>query len=265
MHFLLSLVDQDVAAAVRRRLGIDAPNPASHKMIGQPRLDAPRSAALWMLEQDDPTTNSFVYHHMDVPDALKRDIIRGVPFGSATGPLRVVCERRHCYHREPPDLQVGQDEVLDGLRRATSMGRARSAVSMVSRDDWPAVAAADRTEPLPGYTRWALSLRIDCPPEVRAQFGSHPKFADRQRKAGIVELRDFVEGWRPARSVLKTLHFGERMFPSRRHEAEELLTPLVRDELGRNLEAWAVLHQLLPTFTGTAPELVRTCGAVAHV
>jgi hypothetical protein len=265
VHFLLSLVDQDDAAAVQRRLGIDAPNPRAHKMIGAPRLDAPRSAAMWMLEQDDPSTNSFVYHDMAVPDAVKRDIVRGVPFGSAAGPLRVVCERRHCYHREPPELLVGQDEVIDGLRRATSMSRARSATKAVRRDDWPVVAAADRAEPLPGYTRWALSVRIDCPPEVRAQFGSHPKFTHRQRKAGIVELRDFVEGWRPARSVLRTLHLGERLFPSRRPEVVAMLGPLVREELGGDLEAWAVLHQLLPTFTGTARELVRTCGAVARV
>lgn len=265
MHFLLSLVDQDDAEAVRERLGIDAPKPAAHKMIGYPRLDAPRSAALWMLEQDDPNTNSFVYHYMDVPDALKRDIVRGVPFGSAAGPLRVVCEHRHCDHSEPEGLLVAQHEMIDGLRRATSMGTARSAVRVVSRDDWPAVAAADRAESLPGYTRWALAQRIDCPPKVRAQFGSHPKFAHRLRKAGIVDLRGFVEGWRPARSVLRTLHLGERMFPVRTREAAELLAPLVRDELGGNQEAWAVLHQLLPTFTGTATELVRTCGAVAHV
>jgi hypothetical protein len=129
--------------------------------------------------------------------------------------------------------------------------------------DWAEVAAADRSEPLPGYARWALAARIDCPPELRAQFGSHPKFTRRLRTAGIVELRDYVESGRPPEDVLAVLHFGAALFPHRVAEAAALLRPLVRADLGTNLDAWAVLARLVPTFAGTVPELVRTSGAIA--
>ncbi len=45
--------------------------------------------------------------------------------------------------------------------------------------DWATVAEADRGEPLPGFARWAPAERIDCPPEVRARFGSHRKYTNR--------------------------------------------------------------------------------------
>ncbi|WP_202970823.1 hypothetical protein [Saccharothrix sp. ALI-22-I] len=266
-HFLLSLIEPDDAATVQRRLGIGEPeaNPAQWSASQLHRLQAPQSTLLWMLERDDPATNALVYHHADITDAVKRDVLRGTPFGTARGPLPVVgtCDKADCSHREP-ELAVSPYGLVGGLRRARSMAAARVAAGAVSRADWPEIADADRVEPLPGYARWALSIRIDCPPEVRAQFGSHPKFTHRLRQAGIVGYpREYVERWTPARSVLDVLHVGTTLFPERTREAAEFLAPLVRRELGANPEAWAVLAQVLPTFTGTAPELVRTCGAVA--
>lgn len=61
------------------------------------------------------------------------------------------------------------------------------------------------------------------------------------------------------------LYFGAALFPHRAAEAAALVRPLVRAELGSNLDAWAVLAQLLPTFAGTVPELVTTSGAIASV
>ena len=266
-HFLLSLIDPDDAARVRRRLEIGKPeaNPAPWWVWWLQRLQAPASTLLWMLERDDPDTNALVYHQANVPDAVKRDIIRGIPFGTARGPLPVVrtCDKPDCSHREPP-VAVSPLGLVGGLRAARSMITARRAADAVGRVDWPEIADADRAEPLPGFARWALSTRFDCPPEVRAQFGSHPKFTHRLKRAGIVgDPREYVEDWTPARTVLEVLQVGAALFPERTREAAESLTPLVRGELGANPEAWAVLVQVLPTFTGTAPELVRTCGGVA--
>jgi hypothetical protein len=269
VHFLLSPIDPDDAATVRRRLGIGEPeaNPARWWAGRLQQLRAPTSVLLWMVERDDPATNALAYHHAHATGAIKRDIIHGVPFGTASGPLPVVrtCDTPGCSHRAPP-LVVGPAGLVGELRQARSMAAARVAADAVSRADWPEIVDADRVEPLPGYARWALSIRVDCPPEVRAQFGSHPKFAHRLTRAGIVgDPREYVERWTPARSVLDVLQVGTALFPERAREAAELLTPLVRRELGANPEAWAVLAQVLPTFTGTAPELVRTCGAVALV
>ncbi|SHF88672.1 hypothetical protein SAMN05444320_105351 [Streptoalloteichus hindustanus] len=275
MRFLLSLIDPDDAATVRARLRIDPPSESSES--SESRLDGrvarelrllwpPRAVLLWMLEQDDPVMNEFVFHHMEPSDTIKRDIVRGVPFGAAPGPLQVTwtCERPRCSHEEP-EIPVSPLGLIGGLRQARSMSTARAATRAVSKADWPEVAEADRVEPLPGFTRWALSSRIDCPPELRVQFGSHPKFAHRQRRDGIVEPREYAARSTPARFVLGVLHLGTRLFPERANEAAELLAPLVRRDLGANPEAWAALAQVLPTFSGPAPELVRTCGASTDV
>ncbi|MER5261700.1 hypothetical protein ABTZ99_06395 [Actinosynnema sp. NPDC002837] len=266
-HFLLSLIDPDDAATVRRRLGIDEPeaNPARWWAWWLQRLQAPASVLLWMLERDDPATNALAYHHAHATDAIKRDIYRGVPFGTAQGPLPVVrtCDTPGCSHGAPP-LVIGPSGLVGELRQARSMAAARVAAGAVGRADWPEIAEADRAEPLPGFARWALSIRVDCPPEVRARFGSHPKFAHRLRRAGIVEdPREYVERWTPAAAVLDVLQAGTVLFPERAREAAEFLTPLVRRELGANPEAWAVLAQVLPAFAGTVAELLPTCGAVA--
>lgn len=177
--------------------------------------------------------------------------------------MQARCERPYCSHTEP-EIPVSRHGLIGGLREAQTIRSARVAVQAVGRRDWAAVAEADRAEPLPGFARWALGERIDCPPEVRPQFGSHPKFTNRRRKAGVVELREYVELGRPSGDVLAVLHFGAQLFPHRADEAAALLTPLVRAEIGTNLDAWAVLAQQLPTFAGTVPELVTTSGAVAR-
>ncbi|SDM30827.1 hypothetical protein [Allokutzneria albata] len=201
-----------------------------------------------MLQQDDPAINEIVFRHRPLDEAVRRDIARGRPFGGATGPLPFSRRYDIALAPEPPS------QVVDGLRRVKTKRQADRAAS-----------AADRTEALPGYARRALPVRIDCPAEVRAQFGSHPKFANRLREAGIVDSpREYIEEWKPAESVLSVLELGPRLFPGREAEALDVLGPLVRRELGGNVEAWAVLEQLLPTFTGTVPELVVTCGAIAH-
>lgn len=269
VHFLLSLIDPEDAAAVRRRLGIGEPEPLTDSSAAWEldRLNAPRSVLLWMLERDDPVTNQLVFHQRYVGEALKRDILRGVPFGSATGSLPVVvrCSQgRSCSHNEP-EVPVSPHGLIGGLREARTMKSAQTAVRAVGKRDWAEIAEADLAEPLPGYARWALTRRIDCPPEVRAQFGSHAKFPHRLREAGIVEPREYVELGRPPENVLAALYLGTLLFPQRVSEAAALLTPLVREEIGANPDAWAVLVQLLPAFAGTLPELVSTSGAIARV
>ena len=268
VQFLLSLIEPKDAKAVRRRLGIDKPTHPTdeHAARDLNLLGAPQSALLWMLERDDPAINQLVFHQPGASESLKRDILRGVPFGGAKGSLRVRvrCSQRACSHEEPV-IPFSARGLIGGLREARTLGAARLAARAVSGRDWAIVAEADRLEALPGYTRWALSERIDCPPQVRAQFGSHPKFAHRLRTAGIVEMREYVERARPPANVLAVLNIGDQLFPHRVGEAAAVLAPLVRAELGANADAWAVLAQLLPTFGGTVPELVSTSGAVAGV
>jgi hypothetical protein len=268
VHFLLSLIESGEAAAMRQRLGIGLPPPrsADDAVRDLNRLGAPQSALLWMLELDDPATNLIVFHQPRVPDAIRRDILRGVTFGGATGPLYVQpCGQRWCGHQQPQQLPSEGFGTIDRLRLAVNMKEAKAAVGHVTRDDWASVAAADLEEALPGYSRWALTLRIDCPPELRAQFGSHAKYTHRLRQAGIVEIAEYVETHRPSRQVLGVLQHGTRLFPHRVAEAAALLKPLVRDEIGASPDAWAVLAQLLPTFSGTVRELISTSGAIAHV
>ncbi|MFD4638196.1 hypothetical protein ACFWN2_12835 [Lentzea sp. NPDC058436] len=267
VHFLLSLVEPGDAAVVRRRLGIGKPERHVYSRAAQElqRLGAPRSVWLWVLEEDEPRTRGLVFHHSGTPDALKNDILRGRPFGRGETwlPMAEHCVDAFCSH-ETREIPVGPNGMIGELRAARTMGTARIAVRSVTSEDWAEVAAADEAEPLPGYARWALTERIDCPARVRTQFGSHPKFAHRLRQAGIVELVQYVETTRPPHAVLGVLHFGRLLFPRRLEEAVAVLSPLVRSELGADPDAWAVLAQLLPTFAGTVPELVRTSGAIAH-
>lgn len=188
VHFLLSLIEPQDVAAVRKRLGMAPPQVYAddRAMRELDRRRAPRSVLLWMLECDDPATNRLIFHHDGVPDAIKRDIMQGVPYGTATGPLQVLarCGRPACSH-EAPQIPVSEHGMVAGLREARKIGAARTAVRAVSRDNWATIAEADRAEPLPGYARWALAERIDCPPQLRVQFGSHPKFTHRLRMSGM--------------------------------------------------------------------------------
>lgn len=283
LAFLAGLAGQDTAERVLRRLRIRDDEPRRGRAPtgagAYPRLSAtspagellqhrvPSSALLWLLEQDDPEANTAVFHHHLADNAIKRDILSGVPFGpGAAGRLKV---SRALEGYEEPEIPAarGAHGLVGTLRLARTMRQGRGAAMAVSRvrGDWARVAAADREQALPGYARWALSMRIDCPPELREQFGSHPRFTHRLRQAGIVSgPAEYVGQWRPARIVLAVLGRGRTLFPARTEEAAEVLRPLVRSELRGDVEAWAVLAQLLPTYHGPLPELVATSGAVAY-
>jgi hypothetical protein len=270
MDFLLGLVGPREAERARSRLGDEALRPSARSRVEAVEElgyhDAtPASVLLWLLEQDDPVVNALAFHNPHSTNAVKRDVLRGVPFGPGD---RAPLERPEDleYYDEPEiPAAASPHGVVGTLRRARTLRQARSAAMAVSREHWPGIAAADREEPLPGHARWALAIRIDCPPALREQFGSHPKFAHRLRQAGIVrDAAEYARTWRPARDVLTVLSLGRVAFPARAEEAAAALGPQVRAHLGGNPEAWAVCAQLLPTFSGTLPELVATSGAVAH-
>ncbi|MEV0171585.1 hypothetical protein AB0I00_10765 [Streptomyces sp. NPDC050803] len=267
--FLLGLVGEDTAARVRARTGLPGPEApeASLRRLQRAwnwsRL-LPASVALWILENDDPSLNAVVWPHLERDPGLRRAVVRGLPFGPGrTDPVRVDAL---LMGQEP---EVPRSYVRLGLvgclRAVTSMGEGRAAASMVlTRDDWRTAGEADSERPLPGYARWALSVRPDCPPSVRAGFGSHAKFAHRLRQAGVLEgVERFALSYDPAVSVLEVLGMGRTLFPRHVREAEDALRPLVQEHLGDREEAWAVLAQLMETFHGTAPELVVTAGAIA--
>ncbi|MGV9451997.1 hypothetical protein [Streptomyces sp. NPDC003635] len=267
--FLLGLVDEETAARVRTRTGLPGPEAPEATVRRVQRAwtwgsHLPVSVTLWILENDDPTLNAVVWRHLETDAGLRRAVVRGLPFGPGrTEPVRVDALIRG---QEP---EVPRSYVRHGLvgclRAVTAMNEGRAAASMVlTREDWDTVGAADRERPLPGYARWALSLRPDCPPAVRAGFGSHAKFTHRLRQAGVLEgPADFALSYDPAVTVLEVLAMGHTLFPRRVSEAHNALRPLVQEHLGDREEAWAVLAQLMETFHGTAPELVVTAGAIA--
>ncbi|MFJ8107743.1 hypothetical protein [Streptomyces sp. NPDC096132] len=266
--FLVGLADEDTSARVRARVGLpqdEAPG------LDRRRIrrawgwsPVPSSVALWVLEQDDPELNVLAWPRLGQNAGLRRAVARGVPFGPGrTEPVPV---DRSLREQEPdvPESYVRLG-LVGSLRAADSLTRARAAGSMVlTRDDWETVTAADSEQPLPGYTRWVLSVRPDCPPALRAQFGSHARFTHRVREAGVLDgPAEYATAHRPAVRVLEVLAMGRLMFPHRVHDAEDALRPLVRKHLGGREEAWAVLAQIAQTFHGTAPELVVTAGALA--
>lgn len=270
LDVLLAAAEPGDRQRIRERLGLaepaaDAGPPAVWSAVGwMSSSRMPASAVLWMLECDRPEINEIVFHGPRVDRAVREDILRGLPFGDrASGRLAVP---EHLLAAQRPDLRdAGPAEAVGELRRATTMKSGRAAAALVRRGHWDAVDAADRERPLPGYARWALAIRIDCPPALRARLGAgHPSFAHRMRQAGIVAGADeYVREWGPARQVLSVLAAGPWAFPARLAQAVDALRPLVRERLGGNPEAWAVTAQLLPTFAGTVPELVTTAGAIA--
>ncbi|MEW1775233.1 hypothetical protein [Streptomyces sp. NPDC086777] len=269
--FLLDLIDPADADRVRARVGLSRPVPEDLRETrrripwGLPAL--PASVVLWMLQEDDPDLNAVVWRLLtDRDTALRRAILDGVPF--APGRLLAVevdPVLRDDYAEPPVPERVTRLGLVPALRASDSMAAAREAASMVyRREHWQTVAEADREKSLPGYVRWALSVRADCPPTLRAQFGTHRKFDFRVRQAGILDgPATYALDHGPARDVLQVLSLRHVMFPRRATEAEDALRPLVHDHLGAHEEAWAVLAQLLDTFHGTAGELVRTAGAIA--
>lgn len=155
-------------------------------------------------------------------------------------------------------------EELRAAGQARRMRPARQAARKAGVSDWPLIAEADRDLPLPGYARWALSVRIGCPDELRAQFGSNqPCCAERLRKEGVFDLAEFAVSAERAPTVLAALELGTWGFPHRLEPVRSVLGEQVRARLGGNVEAWAVFAQLLETFTGTLPELITTTGAIA--
>lgn len=251
------------------------------------RTPLPLSALGWMLEFDVPALSATVLQDIRIPPGIRRDVAHGRTFGAAPGrpgarsapttwpgsalPKDFVLD----YPRFKP---AGQDHrpddpdptgLITALRESALAGRmapARALADEVSGADWGPIAAADRDLPLGGYPRWALSIRPDCPEPLRAQFGSwQPRYARRMHRAGIIrDLTEYVLHEAAPETALDTLTVGGWAFPGRIHPVRGPLGELVREELGGNVEAWAVFAQLLPTFSGSLTELVVTAGAVAY-
>ncbi|MFD9394801.1 hypothetical protein ACFWBB_29910 [Streptomyces sp. NPDC060000] len=266
--FLRGLADEDTAGRIRTRIRLSrrerpGASRARIERIGNGK-PLPASVVLWVLEQDDPELNALVWRFVGPDPALRRALARGVPFGPGrTKPLPV----RPVHQEQEPGIPESyvRHGLVGALREADSMPSARAAGSMVlTRGDWETVGAAHDELPLPGYTRWVLSVRPDCPPALRARFGSHPKFTHRLRQAGVLDgPARYATTHAPASQVLDMLSVGHVLFPARVREAEDALRPLVRRHLAGREEAWAMLAmlaRLIGTFHGTVPELVVTAG-----
>lgn len=319
MRFLLDLADPEAEPRIAARLGLpsrsedpSAARPAGagagagaassllFAMSGAGREaaarafaapDTPRSILRWLLELDDPDANYLVYHADSVPDAVKRDILLGLPYGprAAEPDFRVPrspdlnpeqnltqyhyrsFRRRSAWHAEgyDDDADVEQRGIISTLYEAGAsrqLKKCKRAAAALSSSEWSAVAEADRAAPLPGYARWALCVQLACPEKLREQLGGYdPHFAPRMARAGF--LLDGSAAYactarQPGR-VLAVLECIAAAVPQRAAEAADALRPLVAQELGENLEAWAVLAQLLPGFAGSLPELIVTSGAIA--
>ncbi|MFD4555124.1 hypothetical protein ACFWP5_12530 [Streptomyces sp. NPDC058469] len=270
--FLLNLIDSGDAERIRRRIGLPEPEEEpTHEarrntlLWSWARTAVPSSVLLWVLEEDDPELNQWVWRHVSADNAMRRAIARGVPFGHARVEPLTVAESVQLSDEPPVPGNFTRFGLVGALREGTSMQSARTAASMVlERSDWQAVTEADQDRPLPGYARWALSIRPDCPPALRARFGTHRKFTHRVEEAGVLDgPADYATAWGPASHVLKVLSTGHLLFPARVGDAENALRPLVREHLADHEDAWAVLAQLVDTFHGNAVELVVTAGAVA--
>ncbi|MFE7618429.1 hypothetical protein [Streptomyces sp. NPDC057496] len=260
----------DERQAVRERIGVaERPSglvPELH-WTNLSRLSAdalPVSARLWVLEEDRADLNELLILADGLPPGLKSAVLHGEPFGPGRKEPVPLPETLRYRLRTEGAEQLPAAELIPALRAVRTMRQGRRAARATGRGDWSRVIEADTEQQLPGYTRWALALRPDCPPVLRERFSTHPGYAHRVRLAGIIDgPESYVREWRSARTVLCALDTGRWAFPTREKEAEDVLRPLVRDSLGANVEAWAVLAQLLPTFTGTVPELIVTAGAIA--
>ncbi|MEV6504671.1 hypothetical protein AB0M61_00950 [Streptomyces sp. NPDC051642] len=268
--FLLHLIDSADAERIRRRIGLPEAEGTSEArrntlLWSWARTAVPSSVLLWVLEEDDPELNQWVWRHVSADNAMRRAIARGVPFGHARVEPLTVAESVQRADEPAVPVNFTRFGLVGALREGTSMKSARTAASMVlERSDWQAVTEADQDRPLPGYARWALSIRPDCPPALRAHFGTHRKFTHRVEVAGVLDgPADYATAWGPASHVLQVLSTGQLTFPARVAEAEDALRPLVREHLADHEDAWAVLAQLIDTFHGNAVELVVTAGAIA--
>ena len=279
LTFLLELVRPDQARRVLGRLGqlgSERTAPGELRLLLNSRQPPPLNVWLWVLACDLPELNAVAFDVRELGDAIRRDIIEGVPFGPERDrrterlPLGSTLQRRQSYGQleEEFDLPARQsaEQLLPALRaagEARRLRRARMLAGALPRDQWDEVARADRADPLPGYARWALSCQVNCPPSLRAQFGSHAKFRYRVEQAGLLAEPHGYLGRTCARDVLLTLGvFAQPHYPAGRQFRDEL-APLVREHLGGHADAWAVLAQLLPTFNGSLSELISTAGAIA--
>jgi hypothetical protein len=247
----------------------------------------PLSALGWMLEFDVPELSMIVLQDIRIPAGIRRDVAHGRTFGTTPGrpgarpaptawpgcalPKDFVLDYPRFKPADQDDRPDAPDStgLITALRESALAGRmapARALAAQVSGADWAPIAAADRDLPLGGYPRWALSIRPDCPEPLRAQFGSwQPRYARRMHRAGIIrDLTEYVLHETDAETALQTLTVGGWAFPDRIGSVHGPLGELVRDELGGNVEAWAVFAQLLPTFSGSLTELIVTAGAVAY-
>lgn len=270
LRFLLEQLEAEEAERMRRRLNLDDEVPSTPRaewaVPELTRMELPVSVLLWLLECDDPTINEAVYGHPQATATIKRDIQRGVPFGPDPQ-VRIPVSGEVSKHAEADRAHspaVYRPLNIEALREATTAGRARSAVLPISSPHWPKVARADRDKPLPAPARWELVTRVDCPPELRQQFRSGAKFRRRMRQAGVLSgPADYLDGGRPAATVLAVLDLGRAVFlPHRSKEAALALQQLIRGQLGGNGEAWKMFAHLLPSFAGTMPELTRTTRAI---
>jgi hypothetical protein len=247
VQFLLGLVDPSDAARARERMGIELsePDPSAH-----PGIDDLRIARRLVSDKGLP---------LSLRAWLQEVILSGATYSPSGaempgGPVAV--------DGSPDPLAL--IEELRAAGQAPRMRPARQAARKAGASDWPLIAEADRDLPLPGYARWALSARIGCPDELRAQFGSNqPRYAERLRKEGVFDLAEFTVSAESARTVLAALELGTWGFPHRLEPVRSVLGEQVREQLGGNVEAWAVFAQLLDTFIGTLPELITTTGAIA--
>ncbi|MGF1430859.1 hypothetical protein [Kitasatospora sp. LaBMicrA B282] len=263
---LLELLDGPAAARVGERLRLDLAEPVERRG-GWRAVQQHRGSVLhWLLESDQPEVNRQLLRSGYLPRGLQRDVLAGVRFGpgagpgaGADGPLPVLDGGIRPEHPEEP-----LPDLLAALYGAGKLSRARTVVAGLRRAHWPELAQADRLRPLPGYVRWALVERFDCPDELRQSFGDNPRYRHRLREAGIrTDPRQLLWTGAPARDLVPLLELGRWGFPERLAPAERELRELVRAEVGGNPEAWAVLAQLLPDFVGTLPQLISTAGAIA--
>ncbi|MER6910084.1 hypothetical protein ABT354_00195 [Streptomyces sp. NPDC000594] len=269
LDVLVSLADPDQGERVRARIGLDGPPgpvvpdewTALREFFTVPM---PLSGRLWMLEEDEPLRNRLVHLSGGLPAALRLALLNGEPFGPGRG--ESVPRMTELLVAEEPEGSpaLSPQELIPALRAVATMRRGRRIARWIPRDAWQRVIDADDEQPLPGYARWALALRPDCPAVLRERLSGHPSYAHRMRAAGLFDNPGtYAATARPARTALAVLDMGRWAFPRRIPEAEEVLRPLVRGSLGADTEAWAALAQRLPTFTGTVPELITTAGATA--
>lgn len=292
---LLWMIDAAPAARVRARLAdawprggnrLAGPDRPQHLALAYgstlPQLlgELHGSATAWLLEADVPALNEALFVEARwLGDSIRRDLLAGHRFGpDRPRVLTRTVTRTPLMHRlglPDPKRRVGElfdfprhstEQFVEQLREAGlrgSLRRCRLLAGAIPRTEWDAVAEADREAPLPGYARWALACHVSCPPELRAAFGSHPKFRNRLRDAGIVpDVATYLAAAPASRAAFVVDLLMADGGTSRAPEVRAELGPLVERHLGGNPDAWAVLARLLPDLKGTLAELITTAGAV---